>query len=140
VDDSQLKARVTVNTAAVADGTSNTVLLAERPPPPDGQWGWWDSACCYQDVISAVRGDDKIYSSGRYGNCPNPAPYQPGKVDDNCAFNAVWAFHQAGGQFALGDGSVRVVSYRAGNQPAGGKTLLEACATRAGGEAASFDP
>ena len=139
IDDSKLKAPLRITVSAVTDGMSNTILLAERPPPADGQWGWWDSACCFEDGIAPVRGERSIYKSGIDGRCPNVAPYQPGRVDDNCAFNAIWAFHTPGGNFCLGDGSVRTISYQAGNQPAGGVTLLEALATRSGGETVSPD-
>ena len=135
VDDSKLKSPSRVPAAAVTDGLSSTLLLAERPPPADGQWGWWDSRCCIQDGLTPARGDRKIYSSGRFGNCPDPAVYQPGNVDDNCAFNAPWAFHLPGGNFCMGDGSVRTIGYAAGNQSVAGTTLLEALASRAGGEA-----
>ena len=139
VDDSKLKTAFKVTPAMVTDGVSNTLLLAERPPPADGQWGWWDSACCIQDGISPIRGDRKVYSSSTYGNCPDPAVYQPGRVDDNCAFNAIWAFHSPGGNFCMGDGSVRTISYPSGNQSVGGKSLLEALASRAGGEVVGAD-
>ncbi|HEY1379449.1 MAG TPA: DUF1559 domain-containing protein [Gemmataceae bacterium] len=139
VDDSKLKAALKVTPDAVIDGTSNTIMLAERPPPADGQWGWWDSACCVQDGLSPIRGDRKIYSSSQYGNCPDPAVYKPGRVDDNCAFNAIWALHAPGGNFCMGDGSVRTISYQSGNQSVGGTSLLEALATRAGGEAVGAD-
>jgi hypothetical protein len=137
VDDSKLKTALTVNVDSVGDGLSNTILLAERPPPADGQWGWWDSACCIQDGLSPAVGDDKIYSSGRFGKCANPAPYKAGNVLDNCAFNALWAFHYEGGYFCMGDGSVRTITYDAGNQVVGGVTLLEALSSRSGGEVAS---
>jgi prepilin-type processing-associated H-X9-DG protein len=65
--------------------------------------------------------------------------YEPGTVADNCPFNAVWAPHSTGGNFCMGDGSVRVISFRAGNQVLGGPTLLEALATRAGGEVVAVD-
>jgi prepilin-type N-terminal cleavage/methylation domain-containing protein/prepilin-type processing-associated H-X9-DG protein len=139
VDDSKLKTAFKVTPGMVTDGVSNTLLLAERPPPADGQWGWWDSACCIQDGISPIRGDRKIYSSGAYGNCSDPAIYQPGRVDDNCAFNAIWAFHSPGGNFCMGDGSVRTIAFEAGNRPADGKSLLESLASRAGGEVVGGD-
>ena len=139
VDDSDLKTSFKIVATSVTDGSSNTVMLGERPPAADGQWGWWDSACCIQDGISAVRGDSKLYSSGINGKCANPAPYQPGNYQDRCAFNAIWAFHVNGGHFCMGDGSVRPITYSTANQLVGGITLLEALASRAGGEVAPLD-
>lgn len=134
VDDSNLKSKCTVSSEMVTDGTSNTILLAERPPAADGQRGWWDSRCCTEDAISPARGNNKLYSNGIFGKCPTPAIYQSGNVLDNCAFHAVWSNHAAGGNFCMGDGSVRMISYDVGNEPIAGTSLLEALASRAGGE------
>lgn len=134
VDDSQLKSSFTVGVSAVTDGTSGTILLGERPPPGDGGWGWWDSRCCTIDVISPVTGNTTPYSSGIHGNCPRIATYRPGDYRDNCAFNALWAFHRGGGNFCMADGSVRTISYSAGNRRIGYSTLLESLASRDGGE------
>jgi prepilin-type N-terminal cleavage/methylation domain-containing protein len=139
VDDSKLKAAFVVSPESVSDGLSNTLLLGERPPPADGQLGWWDSRCCLEDGHSPTRGRDKPYSSGVFGKCPDPAPYGPGDVRNNCSFNALWSFHRDGGYFCVGDGSVRAITYAAGNRPAGAVTLLEALASRSGGEAVSGD-
>ncbi|QEL16751.1 DUF1559 family PulG-like putative transporter [Limnoglobus roseus] len=139
VDDSKSKAAVKISHASVSDGLSNTILLAERPPPADGQWGWWDSACCVEDTLSPARGDRKTYSSSRSGNCPSPALYKPGNVEDNCSFNAIWSFHAGGGNFCLGDGSVRAISYSAATRSVGPTSVIEALSTRAGGEAVASD-
>jgi prepilin-type N-terminal cleavage/methylation domain-containing protein/prepilin-type processing-associated H-X9-DG protein len=139
VDDSFLRARFTVDAAKVVDGLSNTILIAERPPSADGQWGWWDSPCCTQDGISPVRGRDNPFSSGIKGNCPRTAIYQSGNFQDNCAFNTVWSCHPQGANFCMGDGSVRTIAYEAGNQALGVVTVLEALASRNGAEVVAMD-
>jgi prepilin-type N-terminal cleavage/methylation domain-containing protein/prepilin-type processing-associated H-X9-DG protein len=139
VDDSALPSKFTITPSAITDGVSYTILIAERPPGADGQWGWWDTPSNTQDTLSPVRGTDFPYTWGHKGVCPHIAIYQPGNVQDGCAFNAVWACHPQGANFCMGDGSVRTISYANGNQAAGVTTLLEALASRAGGETALPD-
>jgi prepilin-type N-terminal cleavage/methylation domain-containing protein/prepilin-type processing-associated H-X9-DG protein len=140
IDDSNLKQKLTINAANVLDGTSNTLLVAKRPPSGDGQFGWWDSRCCLEDNISPARGTNKLFSSGKSGKCSDPAVYHQGVVEDNCAFNSLWSCHFYGGNVCMADGSVRTVSYQAGNQPAGNGTLLEAMASRYGSEVFDAGP
>ena len=134
VDDTDLKDKFTVSISSVRDGTSNTIMLAERPPPADGQWGWWDSKCCLEDTVSPVVGDRKFYSNGAFGSCPQVAYYGPGDVQDNCAFNSLWSNHAGGGNFCMGDGSVRTIAYQVAKVKCGNTTLLEALASRNGRE------
>ena len=139
VDDSDLNSRLTVSMSNVIDGTSNTIMIAERPPSADGKFGWWDSRCCTEDNISPARGIDKPFSSGSHGHCPNPAYYQPGNYLDRCAFNAIWSCHSAGANFCMADGSVRMFSYDIAEETVKNTTLLEALVSRAGAEVFSFE-
>lgn len=134
VDDTDSKPKIQVKASHVTDGLSNTILLGERPPPADGQWGWWDSKCCIEDTITPTVGKKTFYSNGIFGSCPEPAYYGPGNVQDNCAFHSLWSSHPAGGNFCMGDGSVRTIAYQAAKIRVGNITLMEALATRSGDE------
>lgn len=136
-DDSELDNAFTVSISSVKDGTSNTIMLGERSPPADGQWGWWDSRCCLEDTVTAVVGDRYSYSNGVFGSCPDPAYYRPADARDNCSFNSLSSFHSGGGNFCMGDGSVRAIAYHAARTKCGSTTLLEALASRSGKEICS---
>jgi prepilin-type N-terminal cleavage/methylation domain-containing protein/prepilin-type processing-associated H-X9-DG protein len=118
---------------AIRDGTSNTIMIGERPPASDLFWGWfWSSNI---DVICwAVDNGYHAYSTGIDPNtgqtrtCPTPAYFSPGEVTDNCAFNHFYSLHDGGANFTLADGSVRFMTYNLGTT-----TLLQ-LATYAGGE------
>ena len=58
----------------VLDGTSQTLLLGERPPSPAPalDWGWW-AWSAYDTALAAV--DRRVFISR---SCPNPAVYGPG--------------------------------------------------------------
>lgn len=135
IDDSDLKAKLTITLSSITDGSSQTILITERPPSADGNFGWWDSRCCAEDGISPVKGTRKPFSSGINGSCPDPAYFHAGNTRDNCAFNGLWANHASGANFCMADGSVRTLSYEVAKQIAGGVTLLEALASRNGSEA-----
>ena len=137
VDDSDLPDAFTVTISSVLDGTSNTIMFAERPPPANGHWGWWDSRCCTQDTISPIVGGSDNYSYGIFGQCPDPAYYRPANVQDNCVFNALSSFHSGGGNFCMADGSVRTIAYSVTGVMCGSTTLLEALASRNGTEVIS---
>lgn len=134
IDDSELDQAERVRLQDVTDGLSHTILIAERPPSADGDFGWWDSRCCIEDNISPALGNRQPYSSGINGKCPDVAYFGPGRYQDRCAFNHLWSNHSAGSNFCLGDGSVRFMSYHAARQKTGTVTIPEAMASRAESE------
>jgi prepilin-type N-terminal cleavage/methylation domain-containing protein/prepilin-type processing-associated H-X9-DG protein len=115
----------------VPDGTSNTILLGERPPPGSLVYGWWygglgDDA---HGSIEVVLGSREINRSVLdTGSCPpGPYKYQPGAFTDDCSRFHFWSPHAGGANFAFADGSVRFLRYSADD-------IMPALATRAGGE------
>jgi prepilin-type processing-associated H-X9-DG protein len=119
--------------ADVTDGSSNTLLVGERPPSADLVLGWWYAGWGQRkngdgDMLLGVR--SRNYAG--YGpGCPEgPYHFTPGAFKNQCDAFHFWSPHAGGAHFALADGSVRFLSYSA-------DPVMPALATRAGGEVAS---
>jgi prepilin-type N-terminal cleavage/methylation domain-containing protein/prepilin-type processing-associated H-X9-DG protein len=117
----------------VPDGTSNTLLLGERPPSHDYQFGWW-----YAGVGQQLTGSADLVLGAREPNLqpimtgsvcgPGNYPFRAAKgFHDPCGMFHFWSPHSGGANFAFADGSVRFLSYSA-------DPIMPALATRAGGE------
>jgi prepilin-type N-terminal cleavage/methylation domain-containing protein len=123
----------------IVDGTSNTVMVGERPPASDYFWGWW-SVSDYDCLLSA---SNQIVF---YGGCQVPGYFsqpRPGvmAMDANATnlcggdSNKFWSFHTGGSNWLLGDASVRFIQYSAGGPPTTtNPTLILPMASRNGGE------
>jgi prepilin-type processing-associated H-X9-DG protein len=114
----------------ITDGTSNTVMIGERPPGPDGLRGaWyarWGSAVCPLSQIQSASGFEMPPAEA--SNCiPAFQALAPGRPDNMCDVAQLWSLHRGGAHFAFADGSVRFLTY-------GASSILPALATRAGGE------
>lgn len=114
--------------AGITDGTSNTVVLGERPPSSDLEWGWW----WYSTVDShlGIANQFQVYSRDDRGiPCPVGVQYfQPGRRTNPCDTHHFWSNHTGGANWLFGDGSVRFLTYNTG------VLLLPKLATKAGGE------
>jgi prepilin-type processing-associated H-X9-DG protein/prepilin-type N-terminal cleavage/methylation domain-containing protein len=115
------------------DGTSNTLLLGERPPSPDNQFGWWYAGIGFHfsgagDTILGVRETNLPPIVPGAGQCPPGAyPYMSGRFSNQCDIFHFWSPHPGGANFLFCDGSVRFLSYSA-------DPIMPALATRASGE------
>jgi prepilin-type N-terminal cleavage/methylation domain-containing protein/prepilin-type processing-associated H-X9-DG protein len=120
-----------VTLQSITDGTSNTIMVAERPPSSDTFYGWW--AWGYSDTT--VTAQRNYANSTPIRGCPTPAIFKPGSLADPCSFNAPWSFHNGGANFLFADGHVSFLSYDvATTQTPSGNSLLQALCTRSGGE------
>jgi prepilin-type N-terminal cleavage/methylation domain-containing protein/prepilin-type processing-associated H-X9-DG protein len=113
----------------IADGTSNTLAVGERPPSADLHYGWWYAGMGTGDGTGDLHlGVREVGVWPRFPACPGgQRPYRAGKLTDNCAAAQFWSLHTGGANFAFCDGSVRLLRYSTGD-------VLPALATRSGGE------
>ena len=124
--------------ADITDGTSNTLLLGERPPSADFQFGWWYAGAGQQstgsaDLVLGVREPNlQLITSGSACG-PGRYPFTPANgFGDQCGMFHFWSPHPGGANFVFADGSVRFLSYSA-------DAIMPALASRAGGEVVALD-
>jgi prepilin-type N-terminal cleavage/methylation domain-containing protein/prepilin-type processing-associated H-X9-DG protein len=118
----------------ISDGTSQTLLIGERPHSADGILGWWYAGTgqSFDGSAAAVMSvRERVVSVWGLGCPPGPYSFGPGQFDNQCDAFHFWSPHPGGAHFAFADGSVRFLAYSA-------DSILPALATRAGGESVAL--
>jgi prepilin-type processing-associated H-X9-DG protein len=119
----------------VSDGTSQTLLVGERPPASDFWYGWWYAGVGMGQSGSpdSVLGVREVRRGATYTRGCGDGPYgfTPTALADRCNVFQFWSLHAGGAHFLLCDGSVRFLSHSA-------DPVLPALATRAGNESAAM--
>lgn len=117
-----------VKMSMITDGTSNTILMGERPPSNSGTLGWWyrgwgQNRDGSAEMVLGVR-EINILGPG----CPTgPYSFTEGTPTNRCSIFHFWSLHRQGANFAFADGSVRFLTYSV-------DSIIDRIATRSGGE------
>jgi hypothetical protein len=85
----------------ITDGLSNTLMVGERPPSSDnnyGLWAWLEFDSC----MWAINDMPSFYDfQGTEHTCPAPTYFSPGNLDDYCHTTHYWSFHTGGGNWLM---------------------------------------
>lgn len=122
-----------VRMADILDGTSQTLMVGERPPSTDGRLGWWYAGWGQNHDGSAemVLGVLEVNTHDR--NCTRgPYRFGYGRINNQCDVFHFWSLHDGGANFLFSDGAVQFMPYDSWR-------MFQALATRADGDIPSTD-
>lgn len=114
----------------ISDGTSQTLMAGERPPPDSLQAGWWYVGFAgYSELRGPFNG---LYLGSPSMTSGDPCvlrgvTFGPGTTANPCDRYHLWSLHAGGANFLFADGSARFLAYSA-------EPLMIALASRSGGE------
>ena len=127
--DGVLYCNSTVRILDISDGTSNTILVGERPASADLQYGWWPGAygTGYGDGDCVLGARDVALATNAFGAPASNVGLRPGNPTNQGDAAHWWSAHTGGANFLFADGSTHFLPYSA-------DSILPALCTRAGGE------
>jgi prepilin-type N-terminal cleavage/methylation domain-containing protein/prepilin-type processing-associated H-X9-DG protein len=113
----------------ITDGTSNTIMIGERPSGPRGAFSAWYAGWGYtvwplSQILPGV--SEGIPSQGN-GCKASSSALRPGRIGNGCDLDHFWSLHGQGANFAFADASVHFLPFSADR-------LLPYLATRSDGE------
>jgi prepilin-type N-terminal cleavage/methylation domain-containing protein len=117
----------------ITDGTSQTLVVGERPPAGRLLAGSWYTSFPFQtswiyDYYSVGwHSSMDVYMTGNVGSCSGPFYFGPGRVQNPCDFSHFWSLHPGGAHFLFANGSVHFLPYSA-------EPIMISLATKSGGE------
>lgn len=138
--DGMLYVNSQVKMTGVTDGTSNTLLVGERPPSNTLEYGWMWAGSGDSPYFGAT---DVVLGVRERPFTPNGTPdfFRQGSVNDPTDQHRYhfWSLHPGGGMFLFVDGHVQFITYSSGTQTTGqvngiNVSVLESLASRNGGE------
>jgi prepilin-type processing-associated H-X9-DG protein len=139
-----------VKIADIIDGTSNTMMIGERPPPKSEIFSWaftgyGNMGDSDGDVVLGVSERNQVPTYDLFDPQGNPCSagspdpnsplawkIEPGDLNNECSMLHFWSLHAGGANFSFADGSVHFLTYDMS------PILQRALSTRNGGEVAEL--
>jgi prepilin-type N-terminal cleavage/methylation domain-containing protein/prepilin-type processing-associated H-X9-DG protein len=122
----------------IADGTSNTAMVGEHIPFPNGTYASITGTGSIPQTIVYVSSANATFPSTDVDGktpCPVPAVFGPGSLVSRCPARTVTSMHIGGANFLFADGHVAFLTYAVNALlPDGSKSILQALVSPVGGE------
>lgn len=116
----------------ISDGTSQTLMAGERPPPDSFQAGQWYQRTWVLEPFGGPDGIMVCLGPVAAGDpCGRGSVFGPGRLANPCDRLHYWSLHRGGANFVFADGSVRFLQHNA-------VYVIPALSTHAGGEVADL--